>query len=120
MIGLVGAFFSILNGIYGVYPQVWQRTKSIGIYLLISNIFSIISILFFLNLGFGILSLCFGYFVKHFSFFSFQSYWISKEWINHEIGLPIFDKENIISLLSYVKLHFFQKFQILSPIIHTV
>lgn len=103
VIGLVGAFFSVMNGIYGVYPQVWQKTKSVGIFLLISNICSIISIIIFLNFEFGILSLCLGYFIKHFSFFILQSSWISKQWTYRKLGTPIFEKQNIIEILKLCK-----------------
>lgn len=99
IISLVSAAISLFVSLIGAFPQVWQETKSVGIIATCVNILGICSLIVFLNLGYGVVSLALGYITRGILNFLGQGLWILKGWQRKGLSFPEFNKDMILELI---------------------
>ena len=99
IISLVSAAISLFVSLIGAFPQVWQETKSVGIIATCVNVLGICSLIIFLNLGYGVVSLALGYITRGILNFLGQGLWILKGWQRKGLSFPEFNKDIILELI---------------------
>nr|WP_294324401.1 oligosaccharide flippase family protein [uncultured Chryseobacterium sp.] len=90
IISLFSAVISLLVSLFGAFPQVWQKTKTVGIINTVVNLISIGSLIIYLNLGFGVVSLALGYATRSLLNLIGQGIWIMQQWRKRELKIPVF------------------------------
>lgn len=88
IISLLSSAVSLFTSLIGAFPQVWQETKTIGVITTIVNIFGVISLIVFLFLGFGVISLALGYLTRSILNLLGQGSWIFMKWRKLKISIP--------------------------------
>ena len=104
LISLSSTCIGLLVSFMGAFPQVWQKTKAIGIINVFTNILSILSLIIYLLCGLKILSIPLSYLTRAIANMLFQGGWIYKYWKISETPRPVFD---IAVLLIVLKACFF-------------
>jgi O-antigen/teichoic acid export membrane protein len=90
ILSLIATCISIFVNLLGAFPQVWQDTKAVGSYNIISNIAAIISLVLFLVIGCGVISIALSYVVRASFNATLYSIWIIRNWKKKDYPLPIF------------------------------
>lgn len=98
IISLIASCIHILVSLYGAFPQVWQDTKSVGIYNTIANVSAIVSLIAFLLCGFGVVSIALSYLVRALLNFILYVQWIVRKWIREIYPKPIYSIHNAVIL----------------------
>lgn len=98
VIALVAACISLVVSLISAFPQVWQDTKSVGLANTCSNIAAIASLVFFLFVGFGVVSIALSYLVRAILNLVLQGQWILRHWKKRALGKPVFDGTTIKNL----------------------
>lgn len=98
IVALVASCISLMVSLFGAFPQVWQDTKTIGIINTISNLVAIVSLVFFLLFGFGVVSIALSYLVRASLNLLFQGSWIIRGWRRRGFGKPLFDHHSVFYL----------------------
>ena len=98
IIALVASCISIIVSLNGAFPQVWQNTKSVGILNTISNIIAILSLVVFLFIGCGVVSIALSYLVRALLNLFLQGQWILRYWKKKGLQRPLFDGNTIKDL----------------------
>lgn len=98
IISLASASISLIVSLLGAFPQVWQETKTTGLISIIVNILSIVFLLIFLYLGFGVVALALGYLIRAVLNFIGMCSWILIKWKKHNLSRPLFNL-NVIKVL---------------------
>jgi len=99
IISLTSAAISLFVSLMGAFPQVWQETKAVGIITTVVNVLGILSLLIYLYLGFGVVSLALGYFTRAVLNLIGQGTWILSKWRKMNLSRPRFNLTVIIELL---------------------
>ncbi|MHB9140355.1 MAG: oligosaccharide flippase family protein [Paludibacter sp.] len=99
IISLTSAAISLIVSLLGAFPQVWQETKNIGIIVTVVNILGIISLVVYLYLGFGVVSLALGYITRAILNLLGQGSWIILKWRKLNLSRPTFNFIEIKELL---------------------
>lgn len=98
ILALVASCISILVSLNGAFPQVWQDTKSVGIINTVSNIIAIVSLVFFLFIGCGVVSIALSYLVRASLNLVLQGRWILCYWKKKRLPRPLFDGNTVKEL----------------------
>lgn len=88
ILSLVATCISIFVNLFGAFPQVWQDTKQVGIYNTIANLLAIASLVLFLLLGYGVISIALSYVVRSFLNLLLSGIWIVRKWRRENIPSP--------------------------------
>lgn len=98
ILSLIATSISIFINLYGSFPQVWQDTKSVGIFNTIANIAAIIFLIIFLFCGFGVISIAASFIVR--SLVNAVSYtlWIVRNWKLRGYPKPIYSINDAVQL----------------------
>lgn len=99
---IISAFassISIYASLFGALPQVWQKTKVVGLINTSVNIFAIISLVSFLLCGMGIISIALSYAIRSVLNLFIQGQWIMREWKKRADGSVIFSFQKVGTLL---------------------
>ena len=99
IVSLVATCISIFTNLYCAFPQVWQETKQVGLYNTLANIFAIASLVLFLIVGCGVVSIALSYIVRSTLNFLLTSIWIIHRWRDMHIPKPIYSISDTIILL---------------------
>tara|TARA_B110000908_G_C10267775_1_gene466256 strand:+ start:1553 stop:3049 length:1497 start_codon:yes stop_codon:yes gene_type:complete len=99
IISLASATISLIVSLLGAFPQVWQDTKTIGLITTVVNILGIISLILYLYMGYGVVSLALGYFTRSILNLFGQGIWILMKWKKLNLSMPRFDLIVIKTLL---------------------
>lgn len=91
IISLASAAISLLVSLFGAFPQVWQETKTVGYVATVVNILSIISLVIYLYLGYGVVSLALGYLTRATLNLLGQGSWIYLKWKKLNLTRPAFN-----------------------------
>lgn len=100
IVSLAAASISIIVSLFGVFAQVWQDTKTSGLISIFFNVIGILSMIYFLHNGFGILSLAFGNLIKAILNLIGILIWFVIKWKEKHLPNPIFKMYVVKSLLS--------------------
>lgn len=91
IISLASAAISLLVSLIGAFSQVWQETKITGTINTVVNIVGIISLVIYLYLGFGVISLALGYVTRAvLNLFGLGS-WTFLKWRKLNLSKPTFN-----------------------------
>lgn len=90
IIALIASSIAICVSLFGAFPQVWQDTKSVGIINTCTGLVSIASLVSFLLLGFGVVSISLSYLVRAISNLLCQGIWIIRKWKRDNFATPIY------------------------------
>lgn len=97
ILSVLATSISIFINLFGAFPQVWQDTKSVGMYNIISHILAIIALIIFLFCGFGVVSIALSYVVRAVLNTILYGTWIIKKWRLKGYDSPIFSiKDSIV------------------------
>ncbi|HEY9221973.1 MAG TPA: oligosaccharide flippase family protein [Lutibacter sp.] len=99
IISLSSAALALLNSLIGAFPQVWQETKTTGIITTVVNIVGVISLVIYLYLGFGVVSLALGYLTRAILNLLGQGSWIFMKWSKLNLSRPTYNFAVIKELL---------------------
>lgn len=91
VVSLFSAVISLLVSLFGAFPQVWQNTKTVGIINTVVNIIAIVSLVIYLYVGLGVVSLALGYITRSSLNLIGQGVWIIREWRKRQLSIPIFN-----------------------------
>lgn len=91
IVSLIATCISIFVNLFGAFPQVWQDTKQVGVYNTIANLSAIVSLVIFLLLGFGVVSIALSYVVRSFLNLILSGTWIIRKWRRDNYPAPIFN-----------------------------
>ncbi len=91
VIALIAACISLMVSLNGAFPQVWQDTKSVGILNTVSNLTAIFSLVVFLFVGFGVVSIALSYLVRALLNLVLQGQWILRHWTKRGLKKPMAD-----------------------------
>lgn len=98
ILALVASCISIMVSLNGAFPQVWQDTKSVGIINTVSNIIAIFSLVVFLLVGCGVISIALSYLVRALLNLALQGQWVLRYWKKKGLLRPMFDLSTIKNL----------------------
>lgn len=98
-VSLISAAISLIVSLIGAFPQVWQETKTIGTIATIVNILGIVSLVIYLYLGFGVVSLALGYVTRATLNLLGQGSWIFMKWRKLNLSRPTFNLSVIKELM---------------------
>lgn len=98
VIALIAACISLIVSLNGAFPQVWQDTKSVGILNTVSNLMAIFSLVIFLIVGLGVVSIALSYLVRALLNLVLQGLWILRHWKKRGLDKPVFDVTTIKNL----------------------
>lgn len=90
IIALIASSVAICVSLFGAFPQVWQDTKSVGVINTCTGLVAIASLVTFLFLGFGVVSIALSYLVRAIVNLVFQGAWIVRKWKRESIPTPIY------------------------------
>lgn len=99
IISLTSAAISLIVSLIGAFPQVWQETKTTGIIATVVNILGIISLVVYLYLGLGVISLALGYITRAVLNLLWQGSWVLLKWRKLNLSRPTFNFIEIKKLL---------------------
>jgi O-antigen/teichoic acid export membrane protein len=99
IVSLTSAALSLLTSLIGAFPQVWQETKTTGLITTAVNIVGILSLVIYLYLGFGVVSLALSYITRAILNLLGQGSWIFMKWRNLNLSRPTFNFAVIKELL---------------------
>lgn len=99
IVSLISAALSLITSLIGAFPQVWQETKTTGIITTVVNIIGVLSLVIYLYLGFGVVSLALGYITRAILNLLGQGSWIFIKWRKLNLSRPAYDFTVIIELL---------------------
>ena len=99
IIALVASCISIIVSLIGAFPQVWQDTKIAGIINAASNVIAILSLVVFLLIGCGVVSIALSYLVRALLNLILQGRWILRYWKKKGFQNPIYDVNTVKDLL---------------------
>jgi O-antigen/teichoic acid export membrane protein len=91
ILSLISASLSLITSLIGAFPQVWQETKTVGLIATVVNIVGIISLVVYLYLGFGVVSLALGYMTRSILNLLGQGSWIYIKWKKLYLASPIYN-----------------------------
>ena len=80
IISLASSSIALIVSFIGVFPQVWQDTKTTGLLSTIVNIFGVISLILYLHLGFGVVALALGYLTRSILNLLTLGIWVLLKW----------------------------------------
>lgn len=89
IIALASSCIALMASLFGAFPQVWQDTKTVGMINTLSGLAAIISLVLFLLLGFGVVSIASSYLVRALLNLSCQGIWIIRKWKQYNISKPV-------------------------------
>lgn len=98
-VSLASAALSLITSLIGAIPQVWQETKTIGIITTVVNVTAVISLVIYLYLGFGVVSLALGYLTRAILNLLGQGSWIFVKWRKLKLSKPTYNFDTIKELL---------------------
>lgn len=98
IIALIASCVSLMVSLFGAFPQVWQDTKTVGIINTVSSLVAIASLVSFLLLGFGVVSIALSYLVRACINLIFQGLWILRNWHSRGLLTPLFDYSSVKDL----------------------
>ena len=90
IIALVSSSVALMVSLFGAFPQVWQDTKAVGMINIVTGLAAIASLVLFLFLGFGVVSIALSYLVRALLNLLCQGTWIIKKWKRDDIAKPLF------------------------------
>lgn len=90
IIALVSSCVALMVSLFGAFPQVWQDTKAVGMINTVTGLAAIASLVLFLFLGFGVVSIALSYLVRALLNLLCQGTWIIKKWKRDDIAKPLF------------------------------
>lgn len=99
IVSLISAALSLITSLIGAFPQVWQETKTIGIITTVVNILGVLSLVIYLYLGFGVVSLALGYITRAILNILGQGSWIFIKWRKLNLSRPTYNFAVIKELL---------------------
>jgi len=99
IISLASASISLIVSLLGAFAQVWQETKITGLMSIIVNVLGIISLLIYLYLGYGVISLALGYLTRAILNLLGILTWLVVNWRKKKLSRPTFNMIVIIGLL---------------------
>jgi O-antigen/teichoic acid export membrane protein len=91
VVSLSSAAVSLLVSLLGAFPQVWQKTKTVGLIATSVNILGVVSLIIYLYAGFGVVSLAMGYLTRSGLNLIGQGVWVLREWRKRELTMPVFN-----------------------------
>jgi len=91
IIALIASSVAICVSLFGAFPQVWQDTKAVGIIHTCTGLMAIASLVVFLLLGFGVVSIALSYLVRAILNLVGQGLWIIRKWKRDCIQQPVFN-----------------------------
>lgn len=91
IVSLASASVSLIVSLLGAFPQVWQETKTTGLMSIIVNVLGILSLLIYLYLGFGVISLALGYLTRAVLNLIGMLVWIVVKWKKKNLSRPTFN-----------------------------
>lgn len=109
LIALLASSVAILVSLFGAFPQVWQDTKAVGIINTCTGLMAIASLVAFLLLDFGVISIALSYLVRAILNLTLQGVWIVRKWRRESIQEPIFSLSESKSLAKDCIYPFFSK-----------
>jgi len=98
-VSLISAAISLVTSLIGAFPQVWQETKTIGILATVVNVIGVISLVIYLYLGFGVVSLALGYLTRAILNLLGQGSWIFVKWRKLKLSRPTYNFATVKELL---------------------
>lgn len=98
IISLFSSCIALLVSIFGAFPQVWQDTKTVGMISVIVNMVAVFSLIIYLFMGLGVISIALSYLTRAILNLLFQGSWIIKKWKRNSIPVPIFCLNEVKSL----------------------
>lgn len=90
IVSLVSSSVALMVSLFGAFPQVWQDTKAVGMINTTTGLAAIASLVLFLFLGFGVVSIAFSYLVRALLNLLCQGTWIIQKWQRDDIATPLF------------------------------
>lgn len=90
IVALVSSCIALMVSLFGAFPQVWQDTKVVGIINTVTGLVAIASLVLFLLIGFGVVSIALSYLVRALLNLLCQGSWIIKKWRREDIAKPLF------------------------------
>lgn len=90
IIALIASSIAICVSLFGAFPQVWQDTKYVGIINTCTGLFAIATLITFLIMGLGIVSIALSYLVRAIANLLCQGVWIIRKWKRDRIPTPIY------------------------------
>lgn len=90
IIALFASSVAVCVSLLGAFPQVWQDTKSVGVINICTGLIAIASLVVFLLLGYGVVSIALSYLIRAISNLLFQGFWIMRKWKRDSIPSPIY------------------------------
>ncbi|MGL2995223.1 oligosaccharide flippase family protein [Flavobacterium sp. TSSA_36] len=99
IVSLISAALSLITSLIGAFPQVWQETKTTGIITTVVNIIGVLSLITYLYLGFGVVSLALGYITRAILNLLGQGSWIFIKWRKLNLSKPTYDFDVVKALL---------------------
>lgn len=90
IIALSASSVAVCVSLFGAFPQVWQDTKSVGLINICTGLIAIASLVTFLVMGWGVVSIALSYFVRALLNLLLQGWWIIRKWKNDNIPSPIY------------------------------
>lgn len=109
IMALIASSVAILVSLFGAFPQVWQDTKAVGIINTCTGLMAIASLVAFLLLDFGVVSIALSYLVRAILNLTLQGAWIVRKWRRESIQEPIFSLSESKSLAKDCIYPFFSK-----------
>jgi O-antigen/teichoic acid export membrane protein len=99
ILSLSSTCICILVSFFGVFPQVWQDTKAVGMINVFTNFLSIASLVVYLLCGFNILSIPMSYLTRACANLLLQGSWIIIIWKKKKEESPVFETSTLILVL---------------------
>lgn len=99
IVSLFSAAISLITSLLGAFPQVWQDTKTTGSIATFVNILGIVSLIVYMYLGFGVVSLALGYLTRAALNLIGMGIWVVLKWKRLNLSRPKFRIDEIIDLL---------------------
>lgn len=109
IIALFASSLAICVSLFGAFPQVWQDTKSVGVINTCTGLMAIASLVCFLLLGCGVVSIALSYFVRATVNLICQGGWIIRKWKRENIQKPIYSLSESKALAKDCVYPFFSK-----------
>lgn len=98
IISVVASCISISVSLLGAFSQVWQETKQVGIFNTLSSLIAIASIMIFLWIGLGVVSIALSYLVRSSINLLLYSVWSIKKWKEKQYDSPLYSIRATLSL----------------------
>lgn len=98
IISLIATCVQLLVSLFGVFPQVWQDTKPVGIFNTVANLLAIASLVVFLIAGCGVVSIALSYLVRSSFNLILYDQWIIRKWKRCHYPSPVYSYYEVLSL----------------------